>query len=105
MYVQVDAAGADVKAALERVPGVTRVALADARGTISGFEVDSEAGHDVRRALAQAIVTPGWGLLELRPMRMSLEEIFLSLTTEEAAAAATPAPPEPAPLPAEVVHE
>ena len=25
----------------------------------------------------------GWGLLELRPMRMSLEEIFLQLTTEE----------------------
>ena len=24
-----------------------------------------------------------WGLLELRPMRVSLEEIFLSLTTEE----------------------
>jgi ABC-2 type transport system ATP-binding protein len=105
MYVQVDAGGADVKAALERVPGVTRVALAEARGTIIGFEVDSEAGRDVRRALAQAIVTPGWGLLELRPMRMSLEEIFLSLTTEEAAAAATPAAPEPAPLPAEVVHE
>ena len=26
-----------------------------------------------------------WGLLELRPSRMSLEEIFLSLTTEEKA--------------------
>jgi hypothetical protein len=30
-------------------------------------------------------VTSGWGLLELRPMRMSLEEIFLSLTTEDLA--------------------
>ena len=30
-------------------------------------------------------MTNGWGLLELRPMRMSLEEIFLSLTTEDAA--------------------
>ena len=28
-------------------------------------------------------MTSGWGLLELRPMRMSLEEIFLSLTTDE----------------------
>jgi hypothetical protein len=27
----------------------------------------------------------GWGLLELRPMRMSLEEIFLQVTTEDAA--------------------
>ena len=29
------------------------------------------------------VVTSGWGLLELRPTRMSLEEIFLSLTTED----------------------
>ena len=33
------------------------------------------------------VVHQGWGLLELRPMRMSLEEIFLSLTTEDAATA------------------
>ena len=37
----------------------------------------------MRRELAAAIVGGGWGLLELRPMRMSLEDIFLSLTTEE----------------------
>ena len=45
--------------------------------------MESEQGHDVRRDLARAVVSSGWGLLELRPMRMSLEEIFLSLTTEE----------------------
>ena len=49
-----------------------------------GYEVESERGHDVRRELARAVVTSGWGLLELRPMRMSLEDIFLSLTTDEA---------------------
>jgi hypothetical protein len=48
-----------------------------------GYEVESERGHDIRRDLARAVVTNGWGLLELRPMRMSLEQIFLSLTTEE----------------------
>jgi ABC-2 type transport system ATP-binding protein len=88
MYVQVDGLGADVKAALEAVPGVTRVVLAETRGTATGFEVDSEAGRDVRRQLASTVVSRGWGLLELRPMRMSLEEIFLHLTTEEAAAGA-----------------
>ena len=51
------------------------------------FEVDSEKGADVRRELATAVVGGGWGLLELRPMRMSLEDIFLSLTTEERASA------------------
>ena len=33
--------------------------------------------------LAAAIVTRGWGLLELRPVRKSLEDVFLNLTTEE----------------------
>jgi ABC-2 type transport system ATP-binding protein len=50
-------------------------------------EVDSERGRDVRRELAAAVVTRGWGLLELRPMRMSLEDIFLSLTTEDVSGA------------------
>jgi ABC-2 type transport system ATP-binding protein len=86
MVVQVDAPeGDDVKRALEIVPGVTHVALTDTRGTVTGYEVSSEAGRDVRRQLAAVIVTNGWGLLELRPLRMSLEEIFLHLTTEETA--------------------
>ena len=48
-----------------------------------GFEVESDRGTDVRREIARAVVNRGWGLLELRPMRMSLEEIFLQLTTDE----------------------
>ena len=92
MYVQVDADGADVASALTTIPGVTRVAMAGPAVGATAFEVDSESGHDVRRQLASAIVTRGWGLLELRPMRMSLEEIFLHLTTEEAAPSAAAAP-------------
>ena len=55
----------------------------DRRESAVGFEIQSESGRDVRRDLAKTIVTNGWGLLELRPMRMSLEEIFLHVTTEE----------------------
>jgi ABC-2 type transport system ATP-binding protein len=83
MYVQVDGAVPAVQAALAAVPGVTRVTPGEPHGEAASFEVDSEAGQDVRRELARAIVGGGFGLLELRPMRMSLEEIFLSLTTEE----------------------
>ena len=104
LYVQVDAPGADVKQALEAIPGITRVAPADARGSLAGFEVNSETGRDVRRELAAAIVRQGWGLLELRPLRMSLEEIFLHLTTEDVAAPAPDSPPT-AELEEEAVHE
>jgi ABC-2 type transport system ATP-binding protein len=85
LYVQVDAPGADVSRALTAIPGVTRVAPADTRPETGTFEVESERGRDVRRELAREIVTRGWGLLELRPMRMSLEEVFLQVTTEESA--------------------
>ncbi|MEZ5418928.1 MAG: ABC transporter ATP-binding protein [Vicinamibacterales bacterium] len=87
MYLQVHAPGADVAPALSALAGVTRVkADAQADGLVA-VEVDSEQGRDVRRDLAAAVVHQGWGLLELRPMRMSLEDIFLSLTTEDASAA------------------
>jgi ABC-2 type transport system ATP-binding protein len=86
MYVRLDANGADPTAALRQVRGVSRIVESDRDGSVVGLEVESERGHDVRRELAKTIVSSGWGLLELRPMRMSLEEIFLSLTTDETAA-------------------
>jgi ABC-2 type transport system ATP-binding protein len=85
LYVQIDAQGAEAEPVLREIPGVTRVALSDHRGVVHGFEVESARGADIRRDIARAVVTSGWGLLELRPMRLSLEEIFLQVTTDEAA--------------------
>jgi ABC-2 type transport system ATP-binding protein len=86
MYLQVDASGADAASTLTSVPGVTRVVESDRREDSVGYEVDSESGRDVRRDLARTVINNGWGLLEMRPMRMSLEDVYLSLTTDEAAA-------------------
>jgi ABC-2 type transport system ATP-binding protein len=83
IYLQVDAMGQDAATALRGVPGVTGVVAADKHGGLTGYEVTAESGRDLRRELARAVVALNWGLLELRPARMSLEEIFLSLTTEE----------------------
>jgi ABC-2 type transport system ATP-binding protein len=94
MYLQVDAGGADAGAALHQLNGVTRVTEADRRDPIVGYEVESERGHDVRRDLARAVISKGWGLLELRPMRMSLEDVFLSLITDETPEASAPAAEE-----------
>jgi ABC-2 type transport system ATP-binding protein len=88
MYVQVDASGADAAVTLGRVAGVTRITESDRRDSLVGYEVASEHGRDVRRELAKAVVANGWGLVELRPMHLSLEEVFLSLTTTDE----TPAP-------------
>jgi ABC-2 type transport system ATP-binding protein len=54
------------------------------------FTVSCELGHDLREQLAAAVVGAGYGLAELRSVRLSLEEIFLRIITEEA----TPEPVE-----------
>jgi ABC-2 type transport system ATP-binding protein len=86
MFVEIDALGANAQPVLAALSGVTSVNAAPTRDGHVAFEVQSAQGRDVRRDLAAAIVRQGWGLLELRPMRMSLEEIFLSLTTEDTVA-------------------
>jgi ABC-2 type transport system ATP-binding protein len=103
MFVQIDAGGAEAGPALAGIAGVTRVLAAD--GSTGGFEVESERGVDVRRELARTIVNRGWGLLELRPMRMSLEEIFLQVTTDESAPPEGPRAGDPEPVEAPTQEE
>jgi ABC-2 type transport system ATP-binding protein len=50
--------------------------------------VEVSPGQDVRSQLAAKIVGKGWPLYELRGVNLSLEEIFLQLTTEESEHAA-----------------
>jgi ABC-2 type transport system ATP-binding protein len=82
--VQVDARGEDAAAILGTMDGVTGATVVEIKDGLTTVEVASLTGRDVRRELASAIVGRGWGLLELRPVRMSLEDVFLTLTTVEA---------------------
>jgi ABC-2 type transport system ATP-binding protein len=82
LYVQVDAE-TDATSAIAGVPGVRHVSVSDRHGRLVGYEIEAEPHRDVRPDVARTIVDRGWGLLELRPTRLSLEEIFLQLTTEE----------------------
>ena len=47
------------------------------------FIVDARPNMGTPERIAQAIVGKGWGLVSLHPLPMTLEEIFLELTTEE----------------------
>ncbi|HEY64845.1 MAG TPA: ATP-binding cassette domain-containing protein [Caldilineae bacterium] len=46
------------------------------------YEVTCTLGRELRPVIARALIENGWELLELRPIAMSLEEVFLKLTTE-----------------------
>ena len=83
MYLQVDASGQDAAPILRAVPGVLNLSIAETHDGVVSYEISSDRGRDIRRDLARTVALNNWGLLELRPSRMSLEEIFLSLTTEE----------------------
>jgi len=48
------------------------------------IEFQFAPGHDVRPEVAKTIINGGYELLEMRPVGMSLEEIFLELTRDDA---------------------
>jgi len=68
---------------LQRVAGVNMVEPREAHDSTVTLEVHAEKGHDVRAELARAIVESQWKLLELKTSGMSLEDIFLKLTTKD----------------------
>ncbi len=65
---------------LKTLPGVLNVLPTATPNTCT---IDCELGQDLRETLAQFVVDQGYGLLELRPLSLSLEEVFLQLTREE----------------------
>ena len=75
-----------VQRTLEQVAGVTRVVFKEDGQRHGVFEVEGKKGRSLRGDLARAVVESGWDLNELRAASMSLEEIFLQLTGEEAPA-------------------
>jgi ABC-2 type transport system ATP-binding protein len=73
----------EVQQRLEVVSGVSRVVMKDSRNGRLIFEVESLQGRHIRAELARTVVNSGWSLSELRPVGLSLEDIFLQLTATE----------------------
>jgi len=86
LRIRVEGPVDQVGAALTHLSGVLRVGVeeGEAHETARSFIVESERNCDLRREASRLIVERGWGLLELRPADMSLEEIFVRLVTKEA---------------------
>jgi len=88
--VEVRGEPAAVAAALGAVPGVIAVQPMTAEAGSHAFEVETESGRDPRAEVARALVGQGFDLLGLHQVGMSLEEIFLHLTTTEVVSSASP---------------
>jgi ABC-2 type transport system ATP-binding protein len=84
--VQMEVKGEEepLREAIEQVEGVTKldVTALDSSQHLKAI-VESEPGIDLRGKLATAVIAKGLELFELRAVSLSLEDIFLQLTTEE----------------------
>ena len=77
IIVHVKKKDAGVKEEIQKLKGVKKV---EENGHV--FYVESNINEDLREKIADLVVSKGWGLLELKPEKMSLEDIFTRLTLE-----------------------
>lgn len=70
----------DVEARLRQVDGVLDV---HGNGPAGHFLLESHLGKDIREDIARLAVTNNWGLIELKLISMTLEDVFLKLTRHE----------------------
>jgi ABC-2 type transport system ATP-binding protein len=84
--IEVQAPEKPLRDALAQIPGANRVVIEPARaGGHHAVTVEAAQGNDIRNQIAAKIVEHGWQLYELRGVSLSLEDIFLELTTDDAA--------------------
>ena len=74
----------DIPSVIAGIEGVSRVTVEEGgRFTVESDSGLPDSGANIQEKIAETIVNKGWGLIELTPHTMSLEEVFLKLTTSE----------------------
>jgi len=81
--IEVQGPGSEILSTLKAMAGVVDVQQAGDSDGRHRYLVEGELRKDIRSDLARTIVQKGWGLYELQSTTMSLEDIFLKLTTAE----------------------
>ena len=81
--LQVKGSAEDLRETLSAIDGVINVEVNSSDDNLISADVESESGMDVRAQIATRVVGGGFDLLELRAVNLSLEDIFMQLTTEE----------------------
>ena len=92
-----------VQDAVRGIAGVVQVQQMAASNGTARFVVESARGRDVRGEIFQLAAAQRWGLLELRQVGMTLEEVFMRIVAGEESEAAVPAAPA-APIEAPAVE-
>jgi ABC-2 type transport system ATP-binding protein len=84
-----------IRKTLEKIEAVKHFELSPSEDSdVVGATIESEQGTDLRPQIAARVVSSGLDLLELRAVKLSLEDIFMQLTTEEKSSVEAAARPE-----------
>jgi ABC-2 type transport system ATP-binding protein len=83
LFVEARAPFKQIKDAIELIPDVMNVELQDSSDELVRLIVEHAPQSDLREEISSLIISNGWGLLEIRPIEMTLEEIFLRLVSRE----------------------
>ncbi len=86
IQIEVHAPEKPLQDLLGQIPGASRVQVDASRadGHMLAI-VEAAPGKDIRSLIAAKVIEKHWELYELRGVSMSLEDIFLELTTDDAA--------------------
>ena len=90
LEVEVRGPVGEVLGALRRIKGVREVtqsarqgAAPSGGGQSATYSLQVSSGEDLRDEVSRAVISSGWSLLSMQMVGMSLEDIFLRLTTHE----------------------
>jgi ABC-2 type transport system ATP-binding protein len=94
VLVRVDAPAEEAFNVLRTVPSIQHVEMSADSSVVA---TPANPDIDPRPDIARAIVEKGWNLMELRPLAVNLEEIFLEVTRQEQVEGEVVMAEEPAP--------
>ena len=83
VFMEIQGPTSEITSKLKAMPGVIDVRPVESTDGRTRFQIEGELRKDIRSDLARTVVQNGWGLYELQSASMSLEDIFLKLTTAE----------------------
>lgn len=80
LHVEVEGPESPIRMMLEQMPRVTEVRNEKQDG-VSAFVVEY-TGEDMRKEVSRALLQHGWGLLEMRALELTLEDMYLQLVQQ-----------------------
>ena len=87
LQVEVEGPEPQIRTMLEQMPRVTEVRNADfgmrnaEQNRASAFVVEY-TGEDIRKEVSRTLLQQGWGLLEMRALELTLEDMYLQLVQQ-----------------------